>query len=124
MIAPLASMLPFLHIRSCIPMRPDIGTIVARYSEPDAAAFQGVLPSYDLPMAPTLPFDHGCMPSQSTAPLIPACSSWPMRSMQWFDSPVPKTETWATPKPWGTKFSMRNLPRRSAGVRASTSPSS
>ena len=124
MIAPRASMLPFLHMRSCMPMRPDIGTMVARYSEPEAAAFHGVLPSYDLPMAPTLPLDQGCIPSQSTAPLMPACSSWPMRSMQWFDSPVPKTGTGATPTPWGTKCSMRNRPRRSAGVSASTSPSS
>ena len=57
-IAPLASILPFLHIKSCTPINPDIGTMVARYSDPDAAAFQGVLPSYDLPIAPTFPLDH------------------------------------------------------------------
>ena len=68
-------MLPFRHIKSWTPISPDIGTIVARYSEPEAAAFQGVLPSYDLPIAPTLPFDHDWDPSQSTAALIPACSS-------------------------------------------------
>ena len=92
-------MLPFRHIRSWTPMSPDIGTMVARCSESAAAAFQGVLPSYDLPIAPTLPLDHACEPSQSTAALIPACSSCPIRSMQWLDSPVPKTETWATPYP-------------------------
>ena len=40
-------------------MSPDMGTMVERYFEPLAAAFQGVLPSYDLPMAPTFPFDQG-----------------------------------------------------------------
>ena len=46
------------------------------------AACQGVDPSYDFPIRPTLPLDQSCVPNHSTAALIPSCSENPIRSIQ------------------------------------------